>query len=55
MGVQFVGSLASDGLLLRLAAQLEQAQPWFHRYADLDQALTSSAPIRAAASQRKGG
>ena len=38
--VQFVGSLASDGLLLRLAAQLEQAQPWFHRYADLDQALT---------------
>ena len=26
--------------LLRLAAQLEQAQPWFHRYADLDRALT---------------
>ena len=40
LGVQLVGPLASDGLLLRLAAQLEQAQPWFHRYADLDPALT---------------
>jgi Asp-tRNA(Asn)/Glu-tRNA(Gln) amidotransferase A subunit family amidase len=41
LGVQLVGPLASDGLLLRLAAQLEQAQPWFHRYADLDPALTA--------------
>ena len=41
LGVQFVGPLASDGLLLRLAAQLEQARPWFHRYADLDPALTA--------------
>ena len=41
LGVQLVGPLASDGLLLRLAAQLEQAQPWFHRYAELDPALTA--------------
>ncbi|MBZ5736906.1 amidase [Nocardioides mangrovi] len=41
LGVQLVGPLASDGLLLRLAAQLEQARPWFHRYAELDPALTA--------------
>ncbi len=40
LGVQLVGRLGSDGLLLQLAAQLEEAQPWFHRYADLDPALT---------------
>lgn len=39
LGVQFVGRLGSDGVLLRLAAQLEQAQPWFERYASLDPAL----------------
>jgi Asp-tRNA(Asn)/Glu-tRNA(Gln) amidotransferase A subunit family amidase len=32
LGVQFVGGLGSDGGLLALAAQLEQAAPWAHRY-----------------------
>jgi Asp-tRNA(Asn)/Glu-tRNA(Gln) amidotransferase A subunit family amidase len=44
LGVQLVGRLGADGLLLRLAAQLEEAQPWFHRYAHLDPAL---APARS--------
>jgi amidase len=35
LGVQFVGRLGTDGDLLALAAQLEQAAPWFHRYADI--------------------
>ena len=40
LGVQLVGRLGTDGLLLQLAAQLEEAQPWFHRYADLDPAFS---------------
>ena len=36
LGVQLVGRLGADGALLQLAAQLEEARPWFHRYADLD-------------------
>ncbi len=39
LGVQFVGRLGSDGALLQLAAQLEEAQPWSGRYASLDPAL----------------
>ena len=31
MGVQFVGPMGDDALLLQLAAQLEQAAPWFER------------------------
>ncbi len=41
LGVQFVGPLASDGLLLRLAAQLEEGRPWFPRYADLDPSMNA--------------
>ncbi|MEE4024938.1 amidase family protein [Gordonia sp. PKS22-38] len=35
LGVQFVGRLGADGDLLALAAQLEQAAPWAHRYSDI--------------------
>ncbi|MGC9325602.1 MAG: amidase, partial [Desulfomonilia bacterium] len=31
LGVQFVGRFADEATLFRLAAQLEQAQPWFDR------------------------
>jgi amidase len=35
LGVQMVGGLNSEGTLLQLAAQLEQARPWFDKTATL--------------------
>lgn len=35
IGTQFVGRVAEEGLLLRLAGQLEKAQPWFDKRAAL--------------------
>jgi hypothetical protein len=40
--VQLVGRLGADGALLQLAAQLEEAKPWQHRFAKLDPGLTGS-------------
>jgi Asp-tRNA(Asn)/Glu-tRNA(Gln) amidotransferase A subunit family amidase len=50
LGVQLVGRLGADGLLLRLAAQLEEARPWFHRYAHLDPALAPAHSDRTSTS-----
>jgi amidase len=35
MGVHFVAPHGGEGLLFRLAGQLEQARPWFHRVPEL--------------------
>lgn len=35
LGVQFCGPVGSEALLLQLATQLEQAQPWQHRWPEL--------------------
>lgn len=41
VGVQFVASFGEDGLLFRVASQLEQAQPWFDRRPPMAQGSTS--------------
>jgi amidase len=38
LGVQFVGPFGSEDRLLQLARQLEEAQPWFGRMAEMAQA-----------------
>jgi amidase len=35
IGIQFVGPMAGEDLLFRLASQLETARPWFNRLAPL--------------------
>ena len=35
LGSQFIAPFAREDLLLQLAAQLEEAQPWFDRYKDI--------------------
>ena len=35
IGMQFVGRMADEATLFRLAGQLEQARPWFDRTAPL--------------------
>lgn len=35
LGSQFIAPFAREDVLLQLAAQLEQAQPWFHKYNEI--------------------
>lgn len=35
LGSQFIAPFAREDLLFQLAAQLEQAQPWFNRYSQI--------------------
>lgn len=35
IGMQFVARMGAEGVLFRLAGQLEQARPWFDRVAKL--------------------
>jgi amidase len=35
IGIQFVSPIGEEGVLFRLAGQLEQARPWFDRVAPL--------------------
>ncbi len=32
IGIQLIGGFGREDILIRLAAQLEEARPWFHRY-----------------------
>jgi len=43
LGVQFVGPLGGEGVLLALAGELEQARPWFDRQPPLAPAELSAA------------
>ncbi|MDE3116720.1 MAG: amidase [Pseudomonadota bacterium] len=36
IGVQFVGRFGDELTLLKLAAELEKAQPWYHRYKQIE-------------------
>ena len=35
LGSQFIAPFAREDRLLQLASQLEQAQPWFHKYSEI--------------------
>ncbi|MDX1599859.1 MAG: amidase family protein, partial [Marinobacter sp.] len=39
VGVQFGGAHGSEGVLLQLAAQLEEANPWFSQYERLAEGI----------------